>query len=77
MVQKSHRALCPVTTSSPLKLSSTAVRPTTRGRTFSAQAELRIVGAAKKHKGQGDPVALLRQDGKLTARHRTVRHGVD
>ncbi len=51
------------TTSSPLNVESTEVRPKTRRRTFAVKDKLRILRAAEKCKVRGELGALLRQEG--------------
>jgi transposase len=53
----------PASTSSPLVVESTEVRPATRRRVFSAKEKLRIVRAAEKCTVRGELGALLRQEG--------------
>jgi transposase len=60
---KPDRSLTPPTTTSPLEVTSTEVRPPNRRRTFSAKDKLRIVRAAEKCKDRGEVGALLRQEG--------------
>ena len=60
---KPDRSLSPPTTTSPLEVTSSEVRPPNRRRTFSAKDKLRILRAAEKCKNRGELGALLRQEG--------------
>lgn len=60
---KSDRLLSTATSTSPMEVESTEVRPPNRRRTFSAKEKLRILRAAEKCTAAGELGALLRKEG--------------